>query len=673
MQAPAIFSDDVNITDAFLPPVSVTTIDKGQQNVFHANSQTAVENAATSAAVEGPPRTQRTADELSVFAPLKSKKRTIRILELLPGIPRSKIEANLIEHSIKDNVTYEALSYTWGEPNWRSSILLNSTNFRISENLEQCLQHLRFEGKSRLLWIDAICINQEDIAEQSHQVQLMGQVYSRATGVVVWMDMEIDSSAPAFEKLCTFSQFTDIGENASIWFPLADFFNHPYWRRVWIQQELALSKRYEINCRGSIIPGKPISEFIRAARGSALIQPFKNSKDFDVLASLVGALEEFPSKDLWRFKQHIDRKSSTKLLVRVLENSERFIHQARSQNRNELVSEDCRLLRCLIDFRNSLHCSEPRDRVYGILSLVSDCNVEDISIDYSRPVVDIYVDTLRHIYHQYHSLDFLCAVGVTRTHHQNPHNLPSWTPDWNSSSYTNTLLKPEKEYRASGTLVPLSHPFSVDGKILTVQGMRIGKVICSIQSERERKPIAWYVAAWLKIIKAVEELLDVDQGLSWFAERLVKVMGAVQLGATDLCNRETAVQDVMMFFLKGITEPYCNMELDEFVQQTCGSVDTFQKVYFYMDTVLKRHEVFLSDKGWLGLVPEGIVVDSDEIWIIFGCSMPMLLRPHDGYYTSVSPVAVPGFMRGEAVKTVPNRRHEGSLYGGYTVKTIALR
>ncbi|KAH8900958.1 hypothetical protein GQ53DRAFT_611188, partial [Thozetella sp. PMI_491] len=112
----------------------------------------------------------------------------IRLAELLP----SKTEAEPIRCSLRETllsqpVRYEALSYCWGDLGSDSTIECNGKALGIRRNLEEALRHLRHRDKPRLLWIDAICINQDDRAEKADQVPLMRNIYSRAERTLVWL------------------------------------------------------------------------------------------------------------------------------------------------------------------------------------------------------------------------------------------------------------------------------------------------------------------------------------------------------------------------------------------------------------------------------------------------------------------------------------------------------
>lgn len=98
----------------------------------------------------------------SIYQPLQHNE--IRLITLAPGKWRDPIECSLQIVSLDDNPTYEALSYVWGDASLRKWICLKDANFDVSKSLEVALRHLRHEDSERVMWIDAICINQLDNA-----------------------------------------------------------------------------------------------------------------------------------------------------------------------------------------------------------------------------------------------------------------------------------------------------------------------------------------------------------------------------------------------------------------------------------------------------------------------------------------------------------------------------
>jgi hypothetical protein len=114
---------------------------------------------------------------------------SIRHLGLLPGLRGSPLKSNIIIVRKGNNPEYEALSYAWGDPTPLHPIqeISSGTVLRIATSLEQALQAIRGTDVPRVLWIDAICINQSNIQEKGHQVALMDQLYHDARRGIVWL------------------------------------------------------------------------------------------------------------------------------------------------------------------------------------------------------------------------------------------------------------------------------------------------------------------------------------------------------------------------------------------------------------------------------------------------------------------------------------------------------
>jgi hypothetical protein len=110
----------------------------------------------------------------------------IRVLELLPGYdtqPRCRIQ----EVSLDDAPNYDAVSYVWGSSYLTRRIHIGSKLLNVTENCFYTLRALRDSKLPRFCWIDACCIDQSSTDERSHQVGLMGEIYSKATRTIVWL------------------------------------------------------------------------------------------------------------------------------------------------------------------------------------------------------------------------------------------------------------------------------------------------------------------------------------------------------------------------------------------------------------------------------------------------------------------------------------------------------
>jgi hypothetical protein len=150
-----------------------------------------------------------------IYKPVDEGKREIRILILRPARrSNSRLKCELI-HVDLDTLEdapfgyYEAVSYTWGDATGRLRIELNGHDFTITRNLHGLLKRLRAKRTRGYYWVDAICINQENIPERGQQVQLMKAIYESAEQVLVWLGPSSDDSDLAMDLI---DEITDADE-----------------------------------------------------------------------------------------------------------------------------------------------------------------------------------------------------------------------------------------------------------------------------------------------------------------------------------------------------------------------------------------------------------------------------------------------------------------------------
>lgn len=113
--------------------------------------------------------------------------REIRLLQLRPGTDSDPIHIFLLETTLEKSPPFEALSYAWGDASIKKEIDCDGQSLPVTENLYHALLRLRQPVDSRLLWIDAICINQNDLEERSQQVQFMRDIFFNASRVAVYL------------------------------------------------------------------------------------------------------------------------------------------------------------------------------------------------------------------------------------------------------------------------------------------------------------------------------------------------------------------------------------------------------------------------------------------------------------------------------------------------------
>jgi hypothetical protein len=189
------------------------------------------------------------------YAPIDTSSEDIRLLRLsdryTPGPPSCEI----FHASLKDDIKYEALSYTWGDPRLQDFISLNGNVASVTVNLTRALEDIRLEHGTRVLWVDALCVNQEDTRERNHQVKQMGAIYQKAERVVVWVGRPkslkgantasvLGSLEKSFELGLEYSAFQP--NRKAKWLELTALCELPYWRRLWIVQEIALAAELHV-------------------------------------------------------------------------------------------------------------------------------------------------------------------------------------------------------------------------------------------------------------------------------------------------------------------------------------------------------------------------------------------------------------------------------------------
>lgn len=200
------------------------------------------------------------------YDPIIHEEHAFRIVRLFAGTEHG-IQAEIIHASFdgSDIVEYEAVSYVWGSSELVSSIDVGGKSLKITNNLELVLRDLRLPDQDRLLWIDGICIDQNKDKEKTHQVRQMRNIYQRAervlfhigpstelthilheTLIAIQRQQNLESGTPidlVWDKVkeSLALQYTDFGSR--IRNSVESILSAPWFRRVWIVQEVANARR----------------------------------------------------------------------------------------------------------------------------------------------------------------------------------------------------------------------------------------------------------------------------------------------------------------------------------------------------------------------------------------------------------------------------------------------
>ena len=242
----------------------------------------------------------------------------IRLLALRESRNQDEpIECELYSCELDNTLPYEALSYVWGDSHITRVISLQGSTFRVVENLYNALRRLRQRRTNRILWVDAICINQNDIVERNNQVRRMGDIYAKAESVVIYLgeatkatDQSMDylmqieergiSQIPPTVKL---SEVTGREDDLRLE-GFRDILSRPWFQRVWILQDVFNARAAVVHCGSKAVSSKTF------ARASELLLDKTDRPSQHVLDLMPGsrrddrAASKFQLYDLLQRFQH---------------------------------------------------------------------------------------------------------------------------------------------------------------------------------------------------------------------------------------------------------------------------------------------------------------------------------------------------------------------------------
>jgi hypothetical protein len=213
----------------------------------------------------------------------------IRLLILGPGNKSDPIYCHLKHANLSENPVYEAVSYMWGTDQPSYPINISGYTEHVRENLHDALIQLRRTHGIRVLWIDALCINQDNDQERNQQVAQMGMIYSKAENVCISLGrkgsragtLRPKHAQETFDFIIKVSAVANVKESGLVdlvhsseelvW--VMNFFSLQYWKRLWIIQEVVLAAKLEIYWVESVISWETLQEFlqvVRSCKASAL-------------------------------------------------------------------------------------------------------------------------------------------------------------------------------------------------------------------------------------------------------------------------------------------------------------------------------------------------------------------------------------------------------------------
>ncbi|KAL0466862.1 heterokaryon incompatibility protein domain-containing protein [Neurospora intermedia] len=647
--------------------------------------------------------------------PLLDASTHVRLLEICPvSDNEDELYCKLYAAPIADLPSYSAVSYAWGDNTKTHSIRIvdydqapTSTEesldkenghtclLPITSSLDTCLRQFRTYKELRLtpLWIDQVCINQDDDEEKSSQIQLMNQIYSSAKEVYVWLGLDSDGSDEVFQAFrqvaeCMWDSELFGKDRATKWFPapraifdnridtpevqellrkvvtivvpllrekkILAWYKRTWFSRIWTIQEFCLNQYTFFVCGDRAV----LDEVVLLVWELFLILPdfhrntrFRNAfKDHPEILSM---MDSQPASLLPPPMQHLfETKGSLK-------------RGKRASLREVLVQVSTRL--DLGDHRVDILSTKFRDRVYGLLGLAADAEELDIRPDYSKSTTtaEVLTQTARSIVRTEGSVSVLRFSQFPKHHvedpdeagHCQPERLPSWVPDWaNGTQYSyqflDNVFSACGRFSSTADLIPTSSPF-----ILGLRGLLIDKIEAvglPWRADWGLKAYHRYILQYFAIIKdmkrrsAEKNSSGFDNDIYPDSSRRNQALWRLALGDCYVNGpqkraRATADDVVPVFrelidhcnFCCSVDEKLEQQQQQQQQQSETGNNDNNRSYLNNMMHMDGKRPYLTAQKGYLGMAPKH-AQPGDVVVLLCGDSTPYVLRTtgHDNSTSS---------------------------------------
>ena len=493
---------------------------------------------------------------------------------------------------------FEALSYTWGSEQDPETASVDyqypshnpqpykNRQFKkqITQNLAAALRALRDQKDSRTLWVDAVCIDQKNHLERSSQVKHMSQVYKLAQRVIVWLGPSTSSTSIAISTLAYlgsqlevsrsrvrfrspeatepewFRASTPLPYDSTTWQAIDELLRRSWFERLWTWQEIQLA-----NSCAAVVCGTHQIQWQCLRKAVICLY----SKD------------ELPSSELRRRLEIMDPLM------------------------DEGLASSAHLL---LNMSRQRFCSEPKDHIYGMLSICGPKLASKIKPDYDRSVM--YYEVFKEVFLKYldqvNRLDLLSGCEDRSQKHTGP----TWVPDWSVARTTCPLYA-----FAFASGVSRSETRYVAPNNLQVDGVKVATISKILQT----MPMDF-----ANILKSLRDTEPADLRTRTYptGETLLDAYCAV-LRAGFLRERWTI---------------YVGPSLEEWKAQYLGIISSLAKglpvsaesidsaEVFWCLKLLRGRTVFETQDGYVGIGPPS-ARSGDTVCVLLGSKVPMLLRP----------------------------------------------
>ncbi|KAH7410571.1 heterokaryon incompatibility protein-domain-containing protein [Cadophora sp. MPI-SDFR-AT-0126] len=405
--------------------------------------------------------------------------------------PDLSLEFELLVASLDDKPEFTALSYVWGDPAGVSPIQVDSRQLLVAKNLGIALHHLAYQDIAPALWVDSICINQNDDVEKGDQVGRMRHIFSSASRVINWLgegshksDLVADAIYAVEEEICRkfnvpkhkryeMLEYMDFDtESELIGFLNATFrSNSPlahmplydilrdflvvltrrlWWYRVWVVQELVVAREptFQIGRRKIGFGGLSTMALIVMAltiRFMDTSSEFQGDSKTQALDQYVGFINSGQRGAGWMMQmficreQYHGRRKKANKVIDILIRSYVYLSPPRS------------------GFDNCLAARDPKDYIYGLLSLFKENYSEigmSLPISYERTWEDLHGEVAQHLIEAGH-LDVL-SLNQKQMPLLDP-VLPTWAPPWHK-----LIITPHMDFKTGARAGKSNHSYATN-------------------------------------------------------------------------------------------------------------------------------------------------------------------------------------------------------------------
>jgi hypothetical protein len=563
-----------------------------------------------------------------------------RILQLDPAHhPDDPIVAHLITAPVHSPPMYDALSYRW-EGGDSQTVSINGADLHVTDNLYAALRSLRREAGPlpRMIWVDSLCINQGSPAERAEQVKLMGEIYTQARTVRIWLGEECPGVESALQLVRECGTMTpaevvrrvlDDEDGARA---LVKLLQRSYWSRTWMFQEVVLAADAMVHCGSHEVPWNAL-KWLHQVTSEA---PFW--EDLEV------------------------EKPWVREMRRAVFRISLFTIPREEAEEIDPVSISTR----------QLQATDPRDKIYGLLG-VCQALAKRIKVDYAVPVQDVYADFARSRIETEGELSTLLTARPWVPQNGEDLGLPSWVPDLRGDSGVDTRYLSGAylgNYNADGGSEPY-FAFSKRGDhhILEVEALvwdtvQVHEKFGSQEEEQRRALIDTFCRTADGSDFSTSKLCQYFQALTFGKchstgangpdKRQQKSLERLALGFYEDLEHLYGPQQAFIGFLQSFRESGLDL-LDEDSSQLSPDFgpdelrrDKAELLYRTRSDEDVESAIFSTANGCIGVCPQTLE-QGDVVAIVRGSRVPLVLRQQDDCFRLIGPSYLSKIMQGEAV------------------------